>query len=137
MILRLFFMWLEVILDTLLFNGFLICSLFMFVFMSFCSENTKNVLVAACFMHLMHKEHEKFTADLTTINPRILLSGPAGVWVLYYCFPSFSVSICSLNCQFCLVAGSEIYQEMLVKALAKYFGAKLLIFDSHLLLGVR
>ncbi|KAH1248911.1 putative AAA domain-containing protein C24B10.10c [Glycine max] len=72
------------------------------------SENTKNVLVAACFMHLMHKEHEKFTADLTTINPRILLSGPAG---------------------------SEIYQEMLVKALAKYFGAKLLIFDSHLLLG--
>ncbi|KAH1202100.1 putative AAA domain-containing protein C24B10.10c [Glycine max] len=72
------------------------------------SENTKNVLVAACFMHLRHKEHEKFTADLTTINPRILLSGPAG---------------------------SEIYQEMLVKALAKYFGAKLLIFDSHLLLG--
>nr|KYP35432.1 Spastin [Cajanus cajan] len=72
------------------------------------SENTKNVLVAACFMHLRHKEHEKFTADLTTINPRILLSGPAG---------------------------SEIYQEMLAKALAKYFGAKLLIFDSHLLLG--
>ncbi|XP_027334355.1 uncharacterized protein LOC113849024 isoform X3 [Abrus precatorius] len=72
------------------------------------SENTKNVLVAACFMHLKHKEHEKFTADLTTINPRILLSGPAG---------------------------SEIYQEMLAKALAKYFGAKLLIFDSHLLLG--
>ncbi|CAJ1943634.1 unnamed protein product [Sphenostylis stenocarpa] len=72
------------------------------------SESTKNVLVAACFMHLRHKEHEKFTADLTTINPRILLSGPAG---------------------------SEIYQEMLAKALAKYFGAKLLIFDSHLLLG--
>ncbi|XP_014508986.1 uncharacterized protein LOC106768376 isoform X1 [Vigna radiata var. radiata] len=72
------------------------------------SESTKNVLVAACFMHLRHKEHEKFTTDLTTINPRILLSGPAG---------------------------SEIYQEMLAKALAKYFGAKLLIFDSHLLLG--
>jgi len=47
--------------------------------MSFCSESTKNVLVAACFMHLRHKEHEKFTSDLTTINPRILLSGPAGV----------------------------------------------------------
>ncbi|KAK7265565.1 hypothetical protein RJT34_33186 [Clitoria ternatea] len=72
------------------------------------SESTKNVLVAACFLHLRHKEHEKFTADLTTINPRILLSGPAG---------------------------SEIYQEMLAKALAKYFGAKLLIFDSHSLLG--
>jgi len=34
-------------------------------------------------------------------------------------------------------AGSEIYQEMLAKALAKHFGAKLLIFDSHLPLGVR
>lgn len=34
-------------------------------------------------------------------------------------------------------AGSEIYQEMLAKALAKHFGAKLLIFDSHSLLGVR
>ncbi|XP_054805924.1 uncharacterized protein LOC129308665 isoform X2 [Prosopis cineraria] len=72
------------------------------------SENTKNVLVAACFIHLKHKEHAKYTTDLTTINPRILLSGPAG---------------------------SEIYQEMLAKALANYFGAKLLIFDSHLLLG--
>ncbi|KAE9610135.1 putative adenosinetriphosphatase [Lupinus albus] len=74
------------------------------------SENTKNVLVAACFIHLKHKdkEHEKYTADLTTLNPRILLSGPAG---------------------------SEIYQEILAKALAKYFGAKLLIFDSHSLLG--
>ncbi|CAI8597541.1 unnamed protein product [Vicia faba] len=72
------------------------------------SENTKNVLIAACFIHLKHKEHAKYTTDLTTVNPRILLSGPAG---------------------------SEIYQEMLVKALAKYFGAKLLIFDSQLLLG--
>lgn len=34
-------------------------------------------------------------------------------------------------------SGSEIYQEMLAKALAHYFGAKLLIFDSHSLLGVR
>ncbi|CAL0330094.1 unnamed protein product [Lupinus luteus] len=74
------------------------------------SENTKNVLVAACFIHLKHKvkEHEKYTANLTTINPRILLSGPAG---------------------------SEIYQEILAKALAKYFGTKLLIFDSRSLLG--
>ncbi|KAF7838180.1 ATPase family AAA domain-containing protein 1-A isoform A [Senna tora] len=72
------------------------------------SENTKNVLIAACFIHLKYKEHAKYTTDLTTINPRILLSGPSG---------------------------SEIYQEMLAKALANYFGAKLLIFDSHLLLG--
>ncbi|RVX17715.1 ATPase family AAA domain-containing protein 1-A [Vitis vinifera] len=71
-------------------------------------ENTKNVLIAASFIHLKHREHAKFTSELTTVNPRILLSGPAG---------------------------SEIYQEMLAKALANYFGAKLLIFDSHSFLG--
>lgn len=32
--------------------------------------------------------------------------------------------------------GSDIYQEMLTKALAKHFGAKLLIVDSLLLPGV-
>ncbi|XP_021287231.1 LOW QUALITY PROTEIN: uncharacterized protein LOC110418751 [Herrania umbratica] len=72
------------------------------------SENTKNVLIAASFIHLKHKEHAKYTSELTTVNPRILLSGPAG---------------------------SEIYQEMLTKALANYFGAKLLIFDSHSFVG--
>ncbi|XP_022137416.1 uncharacterized protein LOC111008871 isoform X3 [Momordica charantia] len=72
------------------------------------SENTKNVLIAASFIHLKHKEHSKYTSDLNTVNPRILLSGPAG---------------------------SEIYQEMLAKALANYYGAKLLIFDSHSFLG--
>ncbi|KAK8659022.1 hypothetical protein V6N13_029237 [Hibiscus sabdariffa] len=68
------------------------------------SENTKNVLIAASIIHLKHKEYAKYTSELTTLNPRILLSGPAG---------------------------SEICQEMLTKALAKYLGAKLLIFDSH------
>ncbi|KAA3460589.1 ATPase family AAA domain-containing protein 1-A isoform 1 [Gossypium australe] len=72
------------------------------------SENTKNVLIAASIIHLKHKEHAKYTSELATVNPRILLSGPAG---------------------------SEIYQEMLTKALANYFGAKLLIFDSHSFLG--
>ncbi|XP_022770360.1 uncharacterized protein LOC111313824 isoform X3 [Durio zibethinus] len=72
------------------------------------SENTKNVLIAASFIHLKYREHAKYTSELTTVNPRILLSGPAG---------------------------SEIYQETLTKALANYFGAKLLIFDSHSFLG--
>nr|XP_010319074.1 uncharacterized protein LOC101246524 [Solanum lycopersicum] len=72
------------------------------------SENTKNVLIAASYIHLKHKEQVKYTSELSTINPRILLSGPAG---------------------------SEIYQEMLAKALAHYYGAKLLIFDSHSFLG--
>ncbi|KAM7475733.1 hypothetical protein LguiB_022976 [Lonicera macranthoides] len=72
------------------------------------SENTKNVLIAASYIHLKHREQVKYTSDLPTVNPRILLSGPAG---------------------------SEIYQEMLAKALAHYYAAKLLIFDSHSFLG--
>lgn len=51
-----------------------------------CSENTKHVLIAASFIHLKHKEHAKYTSELTTINPRILLSGPAGVLVYYFIF---------------------------------------------------
>ncbi|KAL8474600.1 hypothetical protein ACS0TY_031160 [Phlomoides rotata] len=72
------------------------------------SESTKSVLVAASLIQLNYKEHAKFTFELPTLNPRILLSGPAG---------------------------SDIYQEMLAKALAHFFGAKLLIFDSHSFLG--
>ncbi|KAF8390623.1 hypothetical protein HHK36_025150 [Tetracentron sinense] len=72
------------------------------------SESTKNVLIAAVFIHLKHRDYAKYTSELPTISPRILLSGPAG---------------------------SEIYQEMLSKALANHFGAKLLIFDSHSIMG--
>ncbi|KAL2492264.1 AAA-type ATPase family protein [Abeliophyllum distichum] len=68
------------------------------------SESTKSVLVAASCIQLKHKEQVKFTSELPNLNPRILLSGPAG---------------------------SDIYQEMLAKALAQYFGAKLLIFDNQ------
>ncbi|XP_018470189.1 uncharacterized protein LOC108841902 [Raphanus sativus] len=70
------------------------------------SENTKAILIAASHIHLTQKEFPKYAYDFTNLSPRILLSGPAG---------------------------SEIYQEMLSKALAKYFKAKLLIFDSHTL----
>ncbi|KAG8388088.1 hypothetical protein BUALT_Bualt02G0088800 [Buddleja alternifolia] len=72
------------------------------------SESTKSVLIAASYIQLKHKDQVKFTSELPTLNPRILLSGPAG---------------------------SDIYQEMLAKALAHYFGAKLLIFDIHSFLG--
>jgi hypothetical protein len=53
----------------------------------FCSENTKNVLIAASFIHLMHKKYAKYTSELATVNPRILLSGPAGLWAFYsHCY---------------------------------------------------
>ena len=51
-------------------------------------ENTKNVLISASYIHLKHKEHAKYTSELPTVNPRILLSGPAGAFhfhVYYNC----------------------------------------------------
>ncbi|KAI3943313.1 hypothetical protein MKW92_008680 [Papaver armeniacum] len=72
------------------------------------SETTKNVLVASTFINLKCNEFTKYTSDLPTISPRILLSGPPG---------------------------SDIYQETLAKALAKHFGARLLVVDSLLLPG--
>uniref|UniRef100_A0A0E0F8D4 AAA+ ATPase domain-containing protein n=1 Tax=Oryza meridionalis TaxID=40149 RepID=A0A0E0F8D4_9ORYZ len=72
------------------------------------SDNTKNVLLSCAFIHLEKKEFIKQFSEISSINQRILLSGPAG---------------------------SEIYQETLIKALAKHFGARLLVVDSLLLPG--
>ncbi|XVF72605.1 hypothetical protein PTKIN_Ptkin12aG0134200 [Pterospermum kingtungense] len=72
------------------------------------SDTTKNVLIASTYVHLKCNKFVKYASDLPTMSPRILLSGPAG---------------------------SEIYQETLAKALAKYFGARLLIVESLLLPG--
>ncbi|CAA3019806.1 uncharacterized protein LOC111389690 [Olea europaea subsp. europaea] len=72
------------------------------------SETTKHVLIASAYIPLKSNKFAKFTSDLSTVCPRILLSGPAG---------------------------SEIYQETLTKALAKHTGARLLIVDSILLPG--
>ncbi|KAM0873709.1 hypothetical protein ACQ4PT_037903 [Festuca glaucescens] len=72
------------------------------------SENTKNVLLSCSFLHLEKKEFIKQFSEISSINQRILLSGPAG---------------------------SEIYQETLIKALAKHFSARLLVVDSLLLPG--
>ncbi|KAF3565085.1 hypothetical protein DY000_02010889 [Brassica cretica] len=75
----------------------------------FLSATTKDVLIASMYVHMKGgSKFAKYASDLPTTSPRILLSGPAG---------------------------SEIYQEMLAKALAKNFGAKLMIVDSLLLPG--
>ncbi|XP_010542857.1 PREDICTED: uncharacterized protein LOC104815931 isoform X1 [Tarenaya hassleriana] len=75
----------------------------------FLSTATKDVLIASTYVHMKcGNKFVKYASDLSTLCPRILLSGPAG---------------------------SEIYQEMLTKALAKHFGAKLMIVDSLLLPG--
>ncbi|CAD6222626.1 unnamed protein product [Miscanthus lutarioriparius] len=72
------------------------------------SENTKNVLLSSAYVNLCCKESTKWTKDISSLCKRVLLSGPAG---------------------------SEIYQELLVKALTKSFGAKLLVIDYSLLSG--
>ncbi|KAL2540504.1 AAA-type ATPase family protein [Abeliophyllum distichum] len=72
------------------------------------SETTKNLLIASTYIPLKCDRFAKFTSNLRSVCPRILLSGPAG---------------------------SEIYQETLMKALAKHCGARLVIVDFFLLPG--
>ncbi|XP_033134958.1 uncharacterized protein LOC103843724 isoform X4 [Brassica rapa] len=73
------------------------------------SGTTKDVLITSTYVHMnCGSKFAKYASDLSTVCPRMLLSGPAG---------------------------SEIYQEMLAKALAKKFGAKLMIVDTLLLPG--
>ncbi|KAF8721067.1 hypothetical protein HU200_023482 [Digitaria exilis] len=72
------------------------------------SEHTKCALLSSAYVHLQCKNYVKFTKDISSLSQRVLLSGPTG---------------------------TEIYQEYLVKALAKYFGAKLLTVDSSMLFG--
>ena len=97
-------------------------------------------MITASFIHLKKSEFTKFTAELPTVSPRILLSGPAGelLYLYLYCPESLSSPLHSQHDLLFIniSAGSEIYQEMLSKALANHFGAKLLIFDTNQFLGV-
>jgi hypothetical protein len=72
------------------------------------SEHSKCALLSSAYVHLECKNYFKFTKDISSLSQRVLLSGPTG---------------------------TEIYQEYLVKALAKYFGARLLTVDSSMLFG--
>ncbi|KAG7594588.1 SMAD/FHA domain superfamily [Arabidopsis thaliana x Arabidopsis arenosa] len=75
----------------------------------FLSDTTKDDLITSTFARLKFGgKFANYGPKLSTICPRILLSGPAG---------------------------SEIYREVLAKALAKHYGAKLMIVDTLLLPG--
>ncbi|KAG5030007.1 hypothetical protein JHK87_013521 [Glycine soja] len=63
-------------------------------------EQTRVLLTSAAYVHLKHAEVSKYTRNLAPASRTILLSGPA-----------------------------ELYQQMLAKALAHYFEAKLLLLD--------
>ncbi|CAD6233536.1 unnamed protein product [Miscanthus lutarioriparius] len=64
------------------------------------SEQTRVVLTSAAYVHLKQAEISKYTRNLAPASRAILLSGPA-----------------------------ELYQQMLARALAHYFEAKLLLLD--------
>ncbi|XP_027362573.1 uncharacterized protein LOC113870174 [Abrus precatorius] len=64
------------------------------------SEQTRELLTSAAYVHLKHAEISRYTRNLAPASRTILLSGPA-----------------------------ELYQQVLAKALAHYFEAKLLLLD--------
>ncbi|KAF8369999.1 hypothetical protein HHK36_031971 [Tetracentron sinense] len=64
------------------------------------SEQTRVLLTSAAYVHLKQGDFSKYTRNLSPASRAILLSGPA-----------------------------ELYQQMLAKALAHYFEAKLLLLD--------
>ncbi|CAA0838200.1 P-loop containing nucleoside triphosphate hydrolases superfamily protein [Striga hermonthica] len=66
------------------------------------SEQTRVLLSSAAFVHLKKGDIIKHTRNLSPASRTILLSGPA-----------------------------ELYQQMLAKALAHYFGAELLLLDVN------
>ncbi|XP_040385378.1 uncharacterized protein LOC102699647 [Oryza brachyantha] len=72
------------------------------------SANTKNALFSPAFIHMKKRFTRRFPNEISSLNQRILLCGPPG---------------------------SGIYQQTLVKAFAKHFGARLLIVDSLVLPG--
>ncbi|KAG5089953.1 hypothetical protein AAZX31_01G208400 [Glycine max] len=63
-------------------------------------EQTRVLLTSAAYVHLKHAEVSRYTRNLAPASRTILLSGPA-----------------------------ELYQQVLAKALAHYFEAKLLLLD--------
>ncbi|KAK7307882.1 hypothetical protein VNO77_41325 [Canavalia gladiata] len=64
------------------------------------SQQTRVLLTSAAYVHLKHEEVSRYTRNLAPASRTILLSGPA-----------------------------ELYQQVLAKALAHYFEAKLLLLD--------
>ncbi|CAM8876388.1 unnamed protein product [Rhodiola kirilowii] len=65
------------------------------------SEQTRVLLTSAAYVHLKQAEFSKYTRNLSPASRAILLSGP-----------------------------TELYQQVLAKALAHYFEAKLLLLDA-------
>ncbi|XP_057477868.1 uncharacterized protein LOC130765457 isoform X2 [Actinidia eriantha] len=98
------------------------------------SEQTRIILTSAAFVRLKKTDFSKHTRNLSPASSAILLSGPAG-WLFEIC--AIDISYVYLHCRmyvFTKLSGyishfEELYQQMLAKALAHYFEAKLLLLD--------
>lgn len=71
-------------------------------FPHYLSKGTRHRLMSAAFVHLKRGQFAKHTAGLPSMSNKVLLTGPYG---------------------------SDIYQQKLVRALARDMGARLLVYD--------
>ncbi|XP_058096112.1 uncharacterized protein LOC131241327 [Magnolia sinica] len=99
------------------------------------SEQTRVLLTSAAYVHLKQADFFKHTRNLSPASRTILLSGPAGrfsgicspldlVWKYFFVCVYFYNKVDFESSYF-----EELYQQMLAKALARYFEAKLLLLD--------
>ena len=103
------------------------------------SETTKNVLVASSYIHLKCPNMVELISELPAVCPRILLSGPEGniisilKYLIMFLLLYWLILTIALHVFF---AGSEMYQDTLTRALANFFGVRLLIVNKIMLSGV-
>jgi hypothetical protein len=84
------------------------------------------VLTSAAYVHLKQADISKYTRNLAPASRAILLSGPAGNSAFTAEVNILSLLQTKVKTKFLL---EELYQQMLAKALAHYFQAKLLLLD--------
>ena len=60
------------------------------------SDTTKNVLITSTYIHLKRVKFAKYTIDLSSVCPRILLSGPAGTTSIFLAVFAIYIYIISL-----------------------------------------
>lgn len=91
------------------------------------------MLTSAALFHLKKSDLSKHTRNLSPASRTILLSGPAGKLFLKCLFEfanSSSLAFYIIGCIYLFFVYSEFYQQLLAKALAHHFEAKLLLLDA-------
>lgn len=88
-------------------------------------------LTSAAYFHLKQADFSKHTRNLSPASRAILLSGPTGMlsWSYGSTIHASFILIRTNDFYFFLVLSEELYRQMLAKALAHSFDAKLLLLD--------